>query len=123
MGEQRAFDRIHIPGALVVFRKRNKLGFFERFSKPMELYNITKSGICFRSDRKLRRGEPLCVDIIIPGEKTIRLLGSVMWMDDKSTTRECMIGAQFTAFGKGRNYNSIRSLERLREIQQKYTSQ
>jgi hypothetical protein len=63
----------------------------------------------------------LCVDIIIPGEKTIRLLGSVMWMDDNSPSRECMIGAQFTAFGKGRNYNSIRSLERLREIQQKYS--
>jgi hypothetical protein len=123
MGDQRAFDRIHIPGALVIFRKRNKLGFFERFSRPMELYNITKSGICFRSDRKLNRGEPLCVDILIPGEKIIRLLGNVMWMDEKSPARECMIGAQFSAFGKGRNYNSIRSLERLREIQTKYSSQ
>ncbi len=123
MGDQRAFDRIHIPGALVIFRKRNKLGFFERFSKPMELYNITKSGICFRSDRRLNRGEPLCVDILIPGEKIIRLLGSVKWTDEKAPVRDCMIGAQFSAFGKGRNYNSIRSLERLREIQTKYSSQ
>ena len=121
MGEQRATDRIHIPGALVVFRKRNKLGMFERFSKPMELYNITKSGVCFKSDRRLQRGEPLCVDIIIPGEKSIRLLGSVKWTDDNSPSHHCMIGAQFKAFGKGRNYNSIRSLERLREIQQKYS--
>jgi hypothetical protein len=121
MADLRASDRIHIPGALVVFRKRNKLGIFERFSKPMELFNITKSGVCFRSDKKLRRGEPLCVDIIIPGEKTIRLLGSVMWTDD-DTSRETLIGAQFAAFGKGKNYNPIKSLERLREIQHKYTS-
>ena len=121
MGDLRASDRIHIPGALVVFRKRNKLGFFERFSKPMELYNITKSGVCFKTDKKLRRGEPLCVDIIIPGEKTIRLLGSVMWTDEASS-RDTMIGAQFAVFGKGKNYNSIKSLERLREIQHKYNS-
>ena len=89
----------------------------------MELYNLTKSGICFRSDRRLHRGEPLCVDILIPGEKIIRLLGNVMWTDEQSPARDCMIGAQFSAFGKGRNYNSIRSLERLREIQNKYSSQ
>jgi hypothetical protein len=123
MGEQRATERIYIPGALVVFRKRNKLGLFERFSRPMELYNITKSGICFRSDRRLNRGEPVCVDIIIPGEKTIRLVGSVKWTDEQRAFDHCLIGAQFSAFGRGKNYNPIKSLERLREIQYKYSSQ
>ena len=71
--DKRAFDRIRIPGASVVFRKRNKLGIFERPSRPMALYNITKSGVCFASDKKYQRGESVLIEIQIPGEQELRL--------------------------------------------------
>lgn len=118
--EQRAVDRIRIPGAVVVFKKRNRFGLFERQSKPMQLYNINKSGLCFESDKQMNYGDSFAVDILIPGEENIRLLGNVRWMDQKYANNFCRIGAQFHAFGKGRNYNSIRSLERLRELHTKY---
>jgi len=118
--DKRNTDRIHIPDATVIFRYRNRFNFFERFSRPMKLYNLTKSGLCFRSERRLDPGVALSVDIIIPGEKRLRLIGAVKWIDDRTADETCLIGAQFTAFGKGRNYNSIRSLERLRRLQQKY---
>jgi len=118
--EQRAVDRIRIPGAVVVFKKRNKFGLFERQSKPMQLYNINKSGLCFESDKHMHYGDSFAVDILIPGEENIRLLGNVRWMDQKYTNNFCRIGAQFHAFGKGRNYNTIKSMERLRELHNKY---
>jgi hypothetical protein len=118
--DKRAFDRIQIPGASVIFRKKNKLGFFERFSRPMELFNITKSGVCFASDKIFYAGEHVCIDIIIPGEKEIRLYGSIKWISEDMSTDARLIGAQFSAFGKGRNYNSLKSLDRLRTLHQEY---
>ena len=118
--DKRTFDRMQIPGASVIFRKKNKLGFFERFSRPMELFNITKSGVCFASDKKFYTGEHVCIDIIIPGEKELRLYGSIKWISEDMTTDACLIGAQFSAFGKGRNYNSLKSLDRLRALHQDY---
>ena len=118
--DKRAFDRIQIPGASVIFRKKNKLGFFERFSRPMELFNITKSGICFASERKFDAGEYVCIDIIIPGEKELRLYGSIKWISEDMATEAGLFGAQCSAFGKGRNYNSLKSLDRLRTLHQEY---
>ena len=118
--DKRAFDRLQIPGASVIFRKKNKLGFFERFSRPMELFNITKSGVCFASDKKFDAGENVCIDIIIPGEKELRLYGSIKWISEDMASEACLIGAQFSAFGKGRNYNSLKSLDRLRNLHQEY---
>lgn len=118
--DKRNTDRIQIPDATVVFRQKNGFAFLERFSRPMKLYNLTKSGLCFRSEKRLDPGMALYIDIIIPGEKRLSLIGAVKWIDDRTADETCLIGAQFTAFGKGRNYNSIRSLERLRKLQQKY---
>ena len=118
--DQRFTDRVMIPGATVIFRKRNKLGFFERVSRPMELYNFTKSGICFRSEKRFRLGDSICVDIIIPDEKSLRLVGQVRWIDDDIPSETCIIGAQFKAFGKGRNYNPMRTLEKLRILHSKF---
>ena len=119
--DKRATDRLSIPGATVVFRKRNALGVFELFSRPVPLYNFTKSGICFQSERKFRMGELLHIDITIPNEKTLRLVGEIRWIEDNMDENSCTVGAQFSAFGKGRNYNPLRALEKLRRLQQKYT--
>lgn len=118
--DKRAFDRMKIPGASVIFRRRNKLGFLERYSKPMQLFNLTKSGICFASEKKVGRGEPVSVEIHIPGEEELRLYGRVKWINNDSLESECLIGAQFSAFGNGPGYNPIKSLDRLRILQNKY---
>jgi len=86
----------------------------------MELFNITKSGVCFASDKKFDAGEHVCIDIIIPGEKELRLYGSIKWINEDLTTDARLIGAQFSAFGKGRTYNSLKSLDRLRTLHQEY---
>lgn len=86
----------------------------------MQLCNITKSGICFESDKKFDAGEKVCVDIRIPGEKELRLYGNIKWTSDDRSVNSGLIGAQFSAFGKGRDYNSLKSLDRLRILHKKY---
>jgi len=118
--DKRAFNRMKIPGAHVVFRKRNKLGIFERPSRPMELYNITKSGVCFASEKTYHKGEPVLIEIQIPGEKELRLYGNIKWISEDGRDFTCLIGAQFSAFGEGKNYNSLKSLDRLRTLHQRF---
>ena len=119
--DQRATDRISIPGATVLLRKQSVLSVFERYSRPMALYNFTKSGICFVSDKPFNLGDKIIIQIIIPGEKTLRLVGQIRWIESEPNTEERIIGAQFRAFGKGSDFNPLKSLDQLRSLQQKFS--
>jgi len=115
--DKRSTERILIPGATIVLRKRNRLGLFEKSSDPTDLSNFTKSGIAFKSEIKFRFGDAVYLDILVPGEKTLRLAGEIRWIDDSNST----VGAQFKAFGSGRKYNPLTALEKLRLLQKKYS--
>ena len=115
--DKRSTDRILIPGATIVLRKRNRFGLFEKYSGPIDLSNFTKSGIAFKAEYKFSIGDAVSLDILIPGEKTLRLAGEIRWIDDSNST----VGAQFKAFGSGRNYNPLTALEKLRLLQKKYS--
>ena len=119
--DQRASDRISIPGATVLLRKHSVLNIFERYSRPMALYNFTKSGICFVSDKPFSLGDKITVQIVIPGEKTLRLVGQIRWIEFGEGPEERIIGAQFRAFGKGSDFNPLKSLDQLRSLQQKFS--
>ncbi len=111
---------MQIPGASAIFRTNNLLGNLGRGAHPMPLLNITKSGVCVGAPKKYETGEYVCIDIHIPGEKRLRLYGNVKWINDESTDSVCVIGAQFSAYGNGRDYNSMKTLDRLRILHQKY---
>ena len=50
--KNRTFDRYQIPGASVTCKKTNKILALPRSSKPLPLINLTKSGICFISEKR-----------------------------------------------------------------------
>jgi len=118
--EKRALERFGIPGAMISFRKKNKIGLFDRFSKFMPLQNITKTGVCFESDKKMDYGEGIFLEIVIPGEKKLLVQGNVRWNHNNFKGDRYLIGAQFLPFGKGRHLNSMNCLEQLRQIDFKF---
>lgn len=119
--DQRSTDRISIPGATVLLRKQSLLSFFDRSSRPMALYNFTKSGICFLSDKPFNLGDKVIIQIEIPGEKSLRLVGQIRWIERGQDEAERIFGAQFRAFGKGSDFNPMKMLEQLRSLQQKFS--
>ena len=62
----------------------------------------------------------MTVKIKIPGERSLCLDVDVRWLKNNIPGEKFHIGAQIRPFGKGANYNSIRVLERLRELDNKY---
>ncbi len=69
------------------------------------------------SEFKFHIGDAVSLDILIPGEKTLRLAGEIRWIDRPNST----VGAQFKAFGAGRKYNPLTALEKLRLLQKKFS--
>ena len=118
--KKRTYDRYQIPGAFVTFKKTNKILSLYRNSKPLPLINLTKSGICFVSDKKFKYGDCITVTINIPGEKSLSLDVNVRWLKNSIPGSEFQIGAQIRPFGRGQSYNSLKTLERLRELDKKY---
>jgi hypothetical protein len=119
--KQRANDRLTIPGASAYpCMKISRWKTFVSSTRGFSLYNINKSGICFESSRIYKKGEVVCVMVKIPGEKRFYVEASIKWVEDKPRTAGYCVGAQLQPFGKGKNLNSFKTLQRLRDLHNKY---
>jgi hypothetical protein len=115
--------RINIPDTTIeIVTNQNNFFLLQKFSKKMPLYNLSKSGVCFISDKRFKKGQFLMLNINIPGEGKIKLKVDVRWVKNNYQGNKCLIGTQIRPFGNQGKYNSMSALKRLREIEHKYLS-
>ena len=98
------------------------LNFFHKYSPPHRLVNINKSGLSFEADHQISPGMLLFLKIIIPGEKKICLKGRMVWIAAKQKMGNYLTGIQFLPFGKGKQYNSFLSHDKLQRLTTKYSN-
>ena len=118
--ERRFYERIQIPGAEVAYRERQKLNWFKGYNGPVPMKDITKSGICFKLMNRLERGATVEIKISIPGEEQFSVTGNIVWTNMDRSSDDGYAGVQFRPFGKGHQYNSFRTHERLEHITQHF---
>ena len=106
--ERRNLERYFIPGAEVLYKQKRSFAIFDRFQGPNPLKDIHKGGACFRADAGFIPGIQVELKIKVPGEKSLRVQGQIVWRSDLN-----LAGIQFLPFGKGKNCNSPLSLARL----------
>jgi hypothetical protein len=117
--DSRYQERIHIPGAQVLYKKENKL--FKRFSAPMPLKDITKSGVCFKIIHNLKIGTIIDLKILLPQKQMIRVKGRLVWANyDPQNYDQSFAGVQFLPFGEGSKYNSFHSLNKLEILSKQF---
>lgn len=114
--DRRVFTRIEIPDAKIRYRKIGLRNLLNILSKPVHIKNLSKSGICFSIDNKLRYGDPIVMKIQFPDGKNLRLRGEIRWQNDLNSDTAFHIGVQFFAFGVQTDYNPIEALEYLRAM-------
>ena len=114
--DRRVFTRIKIPGAKIQYRKIGLRNLLNILSKPTHIKNLSKSGICFSLDDKLRYGDPIVMKIQFPDGKNIRLRGEIRWQNGLNSDTALHVGVQFLAFGAKTDYNPIEALEYLRAM-------
>jgi hypothetical protein len=120
--ERRYVERIFINGALVIFKELKKINFFHKYSPPHRLVNLNKSGLSFEADHKISPGLLMFFKIIIPGERKICLKGRTAWIAAKQKMVNYLAGIQFLPFGKGKQYNSFLSHDKLQRLITKYSN-
>lgn len=120
--ERRALERIVVPDSTVHYKQTGSSIFFKREIGPLLLINLNKSGACFEARQELEIRNQISLKIRIHGEKVLNLKGQVRWYAPAKGQERVKVGIQFLPFGKSRNYNSLQTLNRLREIQERYQS-
>ncbi len=115
--EKRGPVRSEIQGAILQFRRIEKGNLFSILSKPVIINNLSKSGICFLSDRLLTNGETIKMKVIFPDGKKVKLKGHIRWNKEmENHNSQYITGVQFKPFGTNESYNSLKALEVLRSI-------
>ena len=116
-------DRFIIPDAFIeIFTDQTRLFLLPKFSRKMPLYNLSKSGICFISSKPYKKGQFLLLNVNIPGERKIKLKTDVRWVKNGYQKNKYLVGTQIRAFGNQDIFNSMSTLKRLKEIENKYHS-
>ncbi|MGD9487794.1 MAG: PilZ domain-containing protein [Calditrichaceae bacterium] len=120
--ERRTLHRIEIPGTKVVYRKPGGIDLFNTYSKPVELINISKGGMCITVTESFDFGDSLAMKVYFPDGEKLKLKGQVRWQKPESSNGSYTVGIQFFAFGYQRKYNAVKSLDYLRTLKDQSVS-
>ena len=77
--EKRRCRRFEIPGGEVKYKKIGLLILMKGFSKAYPVLSVSKGGLAFLCEEKLRRDEKLAVQLLAPNEIPLNLRSRVRW--------------------------------------------
>ncbi|MEJ2054932.1 MAG: PilZ domain-containing protein [Calditrichaceae bacterium] len=119
--ERRRLERFQVPNALVKYKSEPRFTDRIPVEGQGELVDLTTKGVRFESEDELNSGVRLNIEIIIPNEEPITLIGNVVWT--KKLDKNGMINSviEFIEFDDEPGYNSFESLDRLETLQRQYS--
>lgn len=118
--ERRSMDRVKIDGAMIIYRHGKDPAFFNRYSHPMPLEDMTWSSFRFQADKFIRNGEVIDIELKIPGEHKIKVKGQLIWTAAAPDDETQYAVVQLLPFGSGKQYNSMSVREKLKALIEKY---
>jgi hypothetical protein len=112
--DRRYMERYQISGAEVLYRSQSTSRIWSKFQGPVSVVNLSKSGICFKTAKKMVTGEQYEIKVLIPKERKIKLKGKIVWTTSSYQQKATLAGMHFLPFGGDKKYNPLSSLTRLR---------
>ncbi len=113
--DRRYSDRFHFDEGKVYCQENSTFRLFKQFSEPFDLNDLTKSGISFKTNKKVSTGDRVHLKIDIPGRQKIQLTGRVVWVSDQEINQHA-VGVQFLPFGTMKGYNTFGAREKLERL-------
>jgi Tfp pilus assembly protein PilZ len=110
--DRRYSQRFHFDEGKVYCQENSTFGIFKQFSDPFELNDLTKSGMSFKTNKRISTGDRVHLKIDIPGRQNIQVIGRVVWVSDLDS-RNHVVGVQFLPFGTMKGYNTFNAREKL----------
>lgn len=119
--EKRRSRRFQIPGGEVRYKKIGLLTLMKDFSKAYPVLNVSKGGLAFACEEKLRRGKKFMVQLLAPNEIPLNLRSRVRWQGQWAGSSAFRVtGVEFMPFGTCRGWNSLEALDVLRRLDTHY---
>jgi len=115
--DRRIFTRVQIEGTKVQYKLASMRKFISILSKPVEVKDISKSGLSFYALETLNSGEQIYMKVKFPDGRHLNLRGRIRWQEIEDQQDAVRIGVQFAPFGSSNEYNSMKDWEYLRSIQ------
>ena len=113
--DRRYSERFHFDEGKVYCQENSTFRVFKQFSEPFDLNDLTKSGICFRTNKNVAAGDTVHLKIYIPGRQKIQVKGRVVWKRDQEID-DHTVGVQFLPFSTMRGYNTFSAREKLERL-------
>ncbi len=113
--ERRFTERYRIPDGLIYYRQLRKLNWLNKFQGPCVLNDIASNSASFECPHEL--GIQKQVELKIRSQrskKELSVKGKIARKDTKTKSGEFIYVIQFSPFGKGYQYNSYMSKEKMR---------
>jgi Tfp pilus assembly protein PilZ len=113
--DRRYSRRMQFDDAKVYCQENSTFKLFNQFSEAFALNDLTKSGVSFKTNKKISRGDQVQLKIDIPGQQKIRVKGRVVWVSEEEASPHA-VGVQFLPFGTMKRYNSFSAREKLERL-------
>jgi len=118
--KRRASRRFEIPGAKTRYKKSGLNVLAKGFSVNYPVLNVSKGGLAFVCDKRLRRGNRLMLQLLVPNERHFHLRGLVKRRDQRVNSSNFLVAVEFRPFNGDRKQNTIESLVMLRKLDSQY---
>lgn len=121
--EQRTCIRFEIPGATLNYKKKKFLFFSQSIEEEFcPVIDISRGGLRFLSQKKLKLNQELTLSISVPGERAPLLMkGKVRWSSpNPGKSYRYQIGIQFHPYGEKKNQNYPGNLVKIIALEQKF---
>ena len=119
--EKRRCRRFEIPGGEAKYKKIGLLILTKGFSKVYPVLNVSKGGLAFVCEGKLRRDTKLMVQLLAPKEIPLNLRSRVRWQGQWAGSSAFRVtGAEFMPFGTRRGWNSLEAHDVLGRLDAHY---
>jgi len=113
--ERRFTERFRLPDGLIYYRQLRKLNLFNNFQGPCVLNDIASNSASFECPHDLGVIKQIELKISSRGsQKEITVKGKITKRDTKTKNGTIFYVIQFNPFGKGYQYNSSVSKEKMR---------
>ena len=121
--ERRLCQRFKIPGATISYKKEKLLFAPKTFNEEFcPVLDISRGGVRFLTQKTLKNGMRIVLQISIPGERIpLNLKGHVRWSSfNAGKSYRFQAGVQFNAYGEKKDQNYPGSLVKIIALEQKF---
>lgn len=118
--EKRQCRRFKIPGAVLYYRKSPL--FWGRGTYPDAYYpvlDISRGGLCFVTNDRIKVGLPVHIKIQIPGlDHPPEIQATVRWISrNREESYRYQTGVSFNAYGEGKKDNPAKILTLIKTLE------